>query len=252
VQIPKESHRIFTNKVLDSLEKDKLVVLFSQDFTFIDDYLNSIKKQVALSFQNDVHSISVPSFIDDEGRYFDSIAKDCRLDCEVKTLQDWKEAMRKQLIQSKKPLLLFINDIENGNEALDRKFSTLLRNFKTEFPHFHALLVGRKALAKLVYDQGHLSPLNTATELFFPENNQKLSEDRIVQQFSTFGKEREKLCQLLNKEKPIRFVVWSYNNLVNQLFWKNLLVKKGRYFAWRGELTKELGVEVLGCDEVVI
>jgi len=85
--------------------------------------------------------------------------------------------------------------------------------------------------------------------MFFPENNQKLGEERIVQQFSMIAtKNQSRLCRLLQKERVGRFVVWSNNELINQLFWNNLLVKQGKYFEWRGELTKELGCEILECE----
>ena len=243
-----ELKRNFGDEVIEILEQKGLVVLFSQDFTDIDAYFEQIKSVAQKRFQNAFYSISIPSFIDDEHRYVCSIAKDCGIECELTKLQDWKQAMRERLLASKEPLLLFITDIENGNEALDRNFSSLLRNFKTEFSHFHALLIGRKALAKLVHAQGDLSPLNLATQIFFPDRDQKLGEERIVQQFERINKHQKRLCKLLQQDKLGRFVVWSNNKLKNQLFWKNLLVKKGKYFEWRGDLTKELGREVLECE----
>ena len=210
-----ELDKNFSDEVLKTLEQKSLVVLFSQDFTDIDNYFNRIKAIAKERFKNEFYLISVPSFISDEYRYIRAIAKDCGIECEgVKELQDWKEVMRERLSASSEPLLLLITDIENGNEDLDQKFSTLLRNFKTEFSHFHALLIGRKALAKLVHAQGHLSPLNTATEMFFPDANQKLGESRIVQQFSTVSQYQKRLCKLLQKERLGRFVVWSNNELI--------------------------------------
>ena len=157
-----------------------------------------------------------------------------------------------RLKESNEPLFLFITDIEDGDEKLDKQFATILRNFKTKYPHFHAVFVGRKELAKLVYGEGSLSPLNTAKELFFPDDGIKLGEQRLTQQFQTFGKQREQVCKLLQKPSLGRFSAWSYNQTINQLFWKNLLVRKGNRFVWRGEITKAIAKEVLGCDEDMI
>ena len=76
----------------------------------------------------------------------------------------------------------------------------------------------------------------------------KLGENRIVQQFQSMGKNREEVCKLLQKEKVGRFAVWSYNETINKLFWKNLLVRDGRQLVWRGALTKEIARDVLGCE----
>ena len=144
---------------------------------------------------------------------------------------------------------MFVRDIENGDEVLDKQFATIVRNLKNEYAHFHALLIGRKALAKLVYGEGVLSPLNNAKELFFPETRQKLGAEKIHQQFQTLGRQRTQICQLLGKKNLGRFSAWSFNDTINQLFWKNLLVREGNKFAWRGELTKEIAREAFGCDD---
>ena len=149
-------------------------------------------------------------------------------------------------------MLLFIEDIEEGNEELDKRFATSLRNLKNKFNHFHAIYVGKKALANLVHGDRHLSPLNNAKELFFPEDAFRLGEDRIVQQFNTLGRNIKRLCRYLEKDDLGRFSTWSRNDAINELFWKNLLVERDKRFVWRGELTRELGRDVLGCDEDVV
>ena len=239
---------IFLQEVQDSIERDRLLVLFSQDFTKIEHHYDAVKEQVLLKFPNTFYGLSIPSFVDNEEEYFSCIAKECGLNCEVKKASDWNFAMRARLKESQEDLLLFITDIENGNETLDKQFATILRNLKNEFSHFHAILIGRKDLAKLVYGESELSPLNSAKELFFPDEGLKLGEAKIAQQFQTMGKNREELCNLLQKEKLGRFSVWSYNETVNKLFWKNLLVRDNNYFVWRGELTKSIGREVLECE----
>lgn len=239
----------FVQEVVKYVERERLVVLFSQEFTNISNYYEAIKSEIASRFSNAFYVVSVPSFVDEPHEYFSCIANDCGIECEVKQVGDWQKLMNQRLKASTQPLLLFVTDLEDGDEALDKQFATILRNFKTKYAHFHAVFVGRKELAKLVYGEGSLSPLNTAKELFFPDDGIKLGEPRISQQFQTFGKQREQVCKLLQKPSLGRFSAWSYNQTINQLFWKNLLVRKGNKFVWRGEVTKAIAKEVLGCDE---
>ena len=247
-KVIKNENRQFIQTVNEAIERERLVVLFSQDFTNIDHDYKSVKEEMELKFSNEFYCISIPSYVDEQEEYFSSIAYDCNMSCEVKKVSNWNRAIRKKIKNSSKPMLLFITDIENGNEALDKQFATILRNLKNEFSHFHALFIGRKSLANLVYGEGNLSPLNNAKELFFPDNNTQLGEEKIAQQFQTMGKNRNQVCKLLQKKSLGRYSAWSYNETINQLFWKNLLVKNGNRFAWRGELTKEIGRDILGCE----
>lgn len=245
----KEQKSNFVKEVMDNLERERLLVLFSQNFTMIDEHLEAIKALVLKKFHQQFYVVSVPSYLEDEKEYFSCIAKDSGLSCQSEKAHDWHRAMRERLSNSHEPLLLLVTDLEEGNEQLDRKLATMLRSLKTEFSHFYTICVGRKALAKLVYGDAHLSPLNNAKELFFPDNNMKLGEEKIAQQFQTMGKYQKQICKLLQKETVGRYSTWSYNDTINQLFWKNLLVKNGNKFVWRGELTKEIAKDVLGCEE---
>lgn len=247
---PKQNNledKAFTQEVIDEVLNEKLVVLFSQDFTNISTHLNGIKAEVKSRFSDEFYSISIPPFVDEEEEYFACVAKDCRLDCEVKKVSDWNKAMQEKLKSSHQPILLFVTDLEDGNEIFDKQFATILRNLKNNFSNFHSILVGRKSLATLVYGEGTLSPLNNAKEIFFPEQEMKLGERKIVQQFNSMGRQKEQICRLLNKEKITRFATWSHDETINTLFWKNLLVKEGTHLVWRGELTKEIARDVLGC-----
>jgi len=251
-RLPQKQKMDFVKEVIDELERERLLVLFSQDFTSIDGYLEEIKRLLVEKFNQQLYLVSVPSYLEDEGEYFSCIAKDSGLSCQSKRANDWYRAMREKLRDNPEPILLLVTDLEDGNEQLDRKLATRLRSLKEEFAYFYTICVGRKALAKLVYGEAYLSPLNNAKELFFPEDGKKLSEDRIVQQFNSLGKDLTLLCKYLKREELGRFAPWSHNELIRTLFWKNLLVKKNRKFVWRDELTREIGQEVLGCDKDVV
>ena len=242
-------HSTFVQEVAEGLDRERLVVLLSQDFTNIDRIYQHIKAQMQSQFDTAFYLVSVPSYVDDQEEYFSCIARDCKLSCEIRRENDWYRAIQDKLQSSSQALLLFVTDLENGNEELDRKFATMLRNLKERFPHFHALFVGKKALARLVYGESELSPLNTAREIFFPDDGTPLDEQKIVQQFSRLRPDQAELCQLLQKEQVSRFTTWHYNPTINNLFWKNLLVREGTQLVWRGELTKEIARDILGCEE---
>jgi hypothetical protein len=238
----------FTQEVLNEIERNKLVVLFSQDFTDIKTHYESIKAELRSRFLNEFYLVSIPSFVEEAEEYFSCVATECGISCEGKKVSDWNSAMQKKLKSSSEPLLLLVTDLEDGNDILDKQFATILRNLKEKFSHFHALFVGRKELATLVYGENDLSPLNTASELFFPDNGMKLGERRITQQFNSMAKHKKQVCELLKKEKVARFSAWSHNETINKLFWKNLLVREGNKLVWRGEVTKEIAKDVLECD----
>jgi len=188
---PKIESENFIQEVIYQLERERLLVLFSQEFTPIESYLNRIKGLLSTKFNHNFYPISVPLYVEDEEEYFTSIAEDCGF-AMTKKINDWNRDMRKRLKSSSEPLLLFVEDIEDGNEELDKRFATSLRNLKNRFNHFHLICVGKKGLANLVHGEGHLSPLNSSKELFFPEDGFKLGEDRIVQQFNTLGRDTKK------------------------------------------------------------
>lgn len=246
---PSPSQSVFVTKVFDTLTENRLVVLFSQDFTDITHNQNALKLKSQEKFKEGFYHFSVPPCLDDSKVYFGILAKSCGLRQSVDTLHDWKVAMHKKLSSGVSRVLLFITDMENGNIELDKQFSQIIRSLVSEFPNFLALFIGKKDLAFLVYGNGDLSPLNTAKELFFPDSTLKVDEALIERQFLTLGRYQSSICKYLKKETLGRHKTWSFNETINALFWKNLLVKKGKKFAWRDELTNTIGREVFECDE---
>ncbi len=239
----------FIEEVLGSVYSDRLVVIFSQEFTPIDRYMIELREIIQQRFKDACYMISIPPYLDDEEEYFRRISKEIDTAKSIKRVSDWDSAIREQLNRSIKPVILFVTNIENGDSKLNRKFATILRNLKDEFPNFYAICIGRKDLAKLVYGEGHLSPLNTAKELFVPEQDTILGEDRIVQQFNSLSKYRDIICRYLQKEDICHFCVWTNSIVIDDLFWRNLLVKRGNRLVWRGEVTKKLAREALACGE---
>ncbi len=249
---PNGVNRAFIQEVITEVLNQKLIVLFYQDSTNISIHLKAIEAEVQSRFLDEFYMVSIPPYVDEEEEYFACVAKDCGLDGEVKKVSEWAKAMHKKLMSSSKPLLLFVNDLEEGNKTFNRQFATILRKLKDRFSHFHAIFIGRKALATLVYGEGVLSPLNNVKEIFFPEQEMKLGERKIVQELNSLGRYKKQICKLLKKEKIARFATWYHNETINTLFWKNLLVKEGSHLVWRGELTKEIAREVLECDGDVV
>jgi hypothetical protein len=241
---------LFVTEVFDTLNENRLVVLFSQDFTNITDNQNALKAQSKEKFKEGFCHFSVPSFMDDSQEYFKSLATSCGIESTVDNPHSWKVAMQEKLKSSPKRVMLFITDLENGNKELDKQFSLMVRSLVSEYRNFSALFIGKKELAYLVYGESSLSPLNTAKELFFPDTLVEVDDDLVEQQFMSLGKHRASICQHLKREKLGRHKAWSFNEAINAMFWKNLLVKKGKNFAWRDELTKQIGEEVFECDEL--
>lgn len=80
----------------------------------------------------------------------------------------------------------------------------------------------------------------------------QVDDNLVERQFLALGKHRKNICKYLKEETLGRHQAWSFNETINALFWKNLLVKKGKKFAWRDELTKSIGSEVFACGEDVV
>jgi len=252
LELPKKianiEERNFIRKVTMDLEREQLIVLFSQDFTKIDNYYQALKDALKFRFKENFFDIIIPSYINDEKKYFNSLSEGCRFKEYASNSYEWDYQLRNRL-KDNKEILLFITDLENGSKELDRQFATHIRNLKRDFNNFNAILIGRKSLAELVYGESILSPLNNAKEIFFPNSNLILTEDNIVRQITTLYKYREVICKLIKKDKLGIYATWSYNKAVNGLFWKNLLIKEGRYFVWRDEKVRAVTKEVFGCLE---
>ena len=88
--------------------------------------------------------------------------------------------------------------------------------------------------------------------MFFPDAELEVDDDLIEQQFSSLGKYQKTICGYLKRETLGRHTPWSFNETINALFWKNLLVQEGKNFVWRDELTKSIGREIFACDEDVV
>jgi len=235
----------FIKEVLETSKRERMVVLFSQDFTRIDRYKDELKKALKVTYQNNFYDITVPYELEDEEEYFSCIANECKLNCTTKRAYDWYKEMRELLKSTKEDVFLFISNIENGNEKLDKKFAKVLRDLKSDFRHFYVILIGRKDLAKLVYKDGNLSPLNSARELFFPDDNLEIDESKVAQQFVRLAKHRDIICKYLPKDSLGRFTTWHFSEVINELFWKNLIKRDGNYFVWREESIKQIASEVL-------
>lgn len=239
----------FTHEILDHLEKERLLVLFSQDFTPIDAYRGALETTLKNKFGESFYTIGIPSYVDDQEEYFQEIAECCGLKESVTKLHHWKKAMERRLRSKLQPVMLLITDFEDGNEEYDTQFAKALRSLKIRFAHLYVLFIGRKALANLVYKDGGLSPLYNVEQRFFPEHGLKLGREKIVTQFHSLnGKYRTYLCELLEEEDLGDFTPWSSNVTINELFWRNLLVKHEERMIWRGKLTCQIGREVLKCD----
>jgi len=246
---PKQIEHPFVINLLEKIENEKAMVLFYQEFTNIDDYYQAIKKSLKIKFGQKFYKIAIPSYKDQE-RYFASIAKSCGIKEEVKELQDWKDKIETRLKNSE-DIMLFVTNLEEGENRYNITFSTTLGNLHDKYSNLFILFVGRKKLASLVLQNEKYSPLASRihhrNRLFFPNEKIEMEEEDIVQEFENIFSQKSYLCELLKKEKIKRFSAWSGDRLINHLFWKNLLVRDGKYLVWRSEEIKSLGREVLGC-----
>ena len=242
---PKEYQ--FVVNLMEELESQRAILLFSQRFTDIEKYYQAIKRNLKTKFGKEYYKISIPS-TKSEKRYFASVAKSCGIKEPVKELQDWKDAMEDKL-NSSDDIMLFIPDLEDGNDKYNRKFATTIRNLHNEYSNLFVIFIGRKKLASLVSQEKHLSPLRSlGSKKFFPDEELKLKEQDIVIVFENFLSNKNNLCTLLTQKRIERYYSpWSRDRVINKLFWENLLIHREKYFVWRSEEIMNIGREILGC-----
>ena len=242
--LPNTSNQ-FVNEVIQDLELEKVIILFSQEFSNIKKYYKPIKKELKRKFSKQFYELSIPSY--KKKKYFNFLAESCGVNEHVETLQEWKTAMQEKLSTGEETLL-FITDLENGKEECNQQLASTLRSLSYQFSdNLYIVLVGHKSLAKLVFQEHNLSPLRSVGKyLFFPYDNTQLLYDsiRLVLSDPIVEKYKELICKLLEKEKVERFLPWSHIPIINYLFWQGILIRKGNHVRWRDEKVKEMIKEI--------
>ena len=239
----------FVNEVLQDLESERVLILFSQKFSDIKKYYTPIKKELKRKFSKHFYNLSIPSY-KREKKYFHSLAQSCGIEENVESLQEWKTAMQNKLSTGEE-ILLFITDLDNGKEECNQQLASTLRSLCYQFTdNLYVVLMGHKSLAKLVFQEHDLSPLRSVGKyLFFPYENTQISYESLLLIMSNpiINEYEELICKLLETSQVERFSPWSYSPAINYLFWKGVLIHKGDYLVWRSEEVKKIVSEICHC-----
>jgi len=238
----------FVNSVYQILNTNRLVVCYSQDFNDIAKEYKLLKGYMKYKFNNHFYNITIPSFIDDEKKYFQALIDSAGMNVEVESANDWKRVMENILKNSDSRVLFIFSNIDNGNDKLNTLMARIIRSLRDEHSNFYAICIGRKKLAYLVYGENRLSPLNTAEEIFFPINNQIISETKVTQILKQFEDDRELICECLGGSE--RWMIWNYNKSINELFWRGILINNNGKYAWKSEEIKNLAKDIYSCDKI--
>ena len=237
----------FITKVYQSLESEKLLTLFSQDFTDISTQQALVKQKMEYVFQDGFYHLSIPQSLDDESEYFKYLAEDCGFSKTINRVHLWRKKVAKKLKNSSNQKTCFyITNIEDGNIKLNLEFAKAIRSLQGEFSNFYVIFVGRKKLASLVYGKdSKLSPLNTAEWIFFDDSKESISLDKIKQEFIKLKSDGETLCMYLDDEAEIEWEYYS-ESILNTLFWRNIMQNQNNKYVWRDEATKQIAKEIFG------
>ena len=239
----------FVEEVFEAIEFNRLVVCYSQDYNDIAKENELLKEYARYRFKDHFYTIDIPSFENDERRYFQSLVNSAGLRDVVNSANDWKTVMKSLLEDTKRPVMFFICDIADGNEELNTQMARIIRLLKDEYRNFHAICVGRKALAFLVHGAHKLSPLNTAIEIFFPVKKSNIPEQTVIQILKELIDDRELLCECLADEWSEQWSIWSNEKSINQLFWKNILINQNGKYAWRSQEIRSLAQNIFACQK---
>jgi len=233
----------FVKEVFASLLTQKpLMVLYYQKFTRIVKEKRSLKQQAYHTFNENVFELEIPTF-QEESTYFGYLAEACKLSGRVDSSVRWKDAL-KQKLENGERLLLLISEIDNGNRELNTLLSNDIRALQTNHENLFVLFIGRKKLAYLVHGENELSPLNGATELFFPLQNLLLEEASVVQILEKVKEDCDLLCDNIGME----WVAYSTTKVIRTLFWKNLLKNQEGHFAWQNDEVERVVKRYCGCE----
>ena len=235
-----EENNAFTEQVFSGLlVGNSLMVLYHQDFTPIVTPKGCIEQRGREIFKEGYCHIDI-SFIKNEAEYFKTIAKGCGLSAKIDSASNYRKAMQEKLTKAQR-VLLYIPNIDDGETRFNKIFADIIRSLKDSHNNLYVITIGRKKLAYLVHGENELSPLHQAKEIFFPMEEVVLSKEIIIKELRYIKDRYGAICD----EVTVDWTAWSQNEMINALFWKNLLMDKEGLFAWRDAECEALAKE--GC-----
>ncbi len=244
----RENESDFIKEVFRYLELEKIVVLLSQDFTNIFSYLREIEERGKESSDFFFH-FELREKYQNQKEFISHICSIFGIDKEIRGIVELKNTIKNRLEKRRrenKSIFLFIDNFDKCDKRFSKKSAQIIRDLKIE-PNFFAILIGRKELASMIYARGELSPLNNTKELFFPETSLE-DIDIINRQFMQLSKFQERICKYLKKEDLGIALTWHFNEVIRELFWKNLIIKKSNGFVWKSDFIKKIGMKIFECE----
>jgi len=243
----------FVKDVFDKLYHEQIILLLSQDYTDNTQYIRDIRDIANEQSDMEFYHFDIPSKGTTKKFFLENLAISSKIDKKLKNLDEFKYAMKKRLERfdlSHKKILLFITNFERGNIKYTKELAWIIRDLKME-ENFFTIIIGGCHLASMRYEGGKLSPLNNAKEMFFPISQIEEDISKIYLGFSNFTskKDKKRVCKYLEQKGSLgNFYTWSSNdNILNLLFWKNLIVNRDEKFIWKSETVRDIGREYLKC-----
>jgi len=240
----------FTKKVLTTLESERLIVCYTQDYNHITKEQKILEAMAKKQFKKNFYKVEVPSFQSDEAKYFQYLMTSAGLKYKVNSANEWKIGMKKRLSQNKDRVLFLFKDIANGDIKLDKKMARIIRSLQRDYNNFYAICLGGKDLAYLVHGNDILSPLNIAKEIFFPLHIKNMDRSTIIQILNHPKNDIKLMCECLEDDWSENWTTWSREPTLNRLFWKNILRRKKGKYVWQ-EGSKEIAKEIFDCEKQI-
>jgi len=237
----------FVKEVFEAIEHNRLVVCYSQDHNEIAKENELLKQYAQLKFKHHLYAMDVPSFEDREENYFQGLMTSAGLRCKIDAANAWKKSMKSILTSTDSQVLFFFSNITEGDEELNSKMARIIRSLKNDHNNFYAICIGREDLAYLVHGKQKLSPLNTATEIFFPINKVEIPMATVIQVLNELRDDRELMVECLADDWNENWSIWSQEKGINKLFWKNILVNNSGKYGWRNEAIRMVAKEIFKC-----
>lgn len=194
-----EQERSFIDSVFAYLDSSMPVMLLAQMDVGTQHYAQALRQsaQQCYGTENVLHIFPPASSRADSTACFVRMAKQCGFDEGIGESWEWADALREQLEQGQR-ILLLVTGFENGPDNARAELAGELRSLLADFPlDLKLVLIGGKRLAEMKYKDGRMSLLNTLTEMRLPETGVQDLQKIYLQRYPQLQLDDAELQDLL-------------------------------------------------------
>jgi len=238
----------FVDELIREMLREQIILFLSQNFTDVEIYNRFILDKLKKLQDVEIYNFEIDEEFASKEDFLYELKEQLGIGGDLKKFFDFKRWLEVRVENSDKKIIFIVKEFDKGDIEYTYKLATIIRNLK-EYRNFFSIIVGRRKLAKLRYENGELSPLNTAKEKFLPSFNLNSSHLNLALHGvdgALKSSEKARICSYL-RDNLGRFDAWSNDRVLNTLFWNNLITEEDGNFVWSSEKVKEEIREYFRC-----